>query len=133
MGKRIKIDDDIKKIFGEPISVYLSDQAEEDGFLVKVKDSHFNYMTRRVWDECIEPFVIKDDDGKPMVIPGIDNTYRAMIKKLLGRVKQTIFNQIIDGKAKPDDWFYKVETSGWTFFVEQNETGKFTLLFPDEH
>jgi hypothetical protein len=121
------------EIFGNVISAYSSAQAEEDGMLVKVKDDVINYMTNGVWGKCIEPFVIKDDDGKPTKIPGMRNTYQDMVRKLVMRVKVAMVQQIQAGKAKAGDWFYKVEVSGWTFFIEQNETGRFTILFPEEH
>jgi len=37
-------------VFGEPISVYTSAQAEEDGLLVKTNDKDINYMTRAVYE-----------------------------------------------------------------------------------
>jgi len=122
-----------KKIEWEIISSYTAKEAEEDGILVRVHDAHFSHITRRVWDECIDPFIIKWFDGSVMRIPGMKNSYRDMTRKLLNRVKENIACQIIVGSAKPGDWFYKVRASGWEFFVEQNETGKYTLFFPDEH
>jgi hypothetical protein len=41
-------------VFGEPISVYTSAQAEEDGLLVKTNDKNINYMTRTVYDRMVE-------------------------------------------------------------------------------
>lgn len=33
----------------------------------------------------------------------------------------------------PGDWFYKVTVDGHDYFVEQNETGGYTVMFPYEH
>jgi len=125
---------EVKEIFGNPISVYTSEQASEDGFLVEIKDDeHFNHMTSGVWKDCVDAFVIKDDNGKPLKGLGFNNTHKAMMRKLLNRIRQDIVGQIRDKKARRDDWFYKVNASGWTFFVAQNETAKFTLMFPEEY
>ena len=120
-------DKKIKEIFGEPISVYTSDQAEDDGLLIKVKDSDINYMTRAVYFDCIDKFLIKDEDGK--ILKGQQPAI-VLINKLIGSAKQAV---IEIQKTKGTDWFYSIEARGWKFFVCQNETGKYTLMFPEDY
>jgi len=121
---------DIKEIFGEPISVYTSEQAEDDGFLVRVAGSkHINFLTDGVYTKCIEPFIIKDIEGH--ILRGF--SVKALMKKLVSRIETVIYQKVQEDKAVADDWFYSVEASGWKFFVAQNETGMFTVMFPSEY
>ena len=123
----MKDKDDLKELFGKPISVYTSDQAEDDGWLVKVKDNDINYMTRSVFDECIDKFLIKDDDGNVLdYSPKLSN----LMYKLISSVKAEV---VKIQNEKGLDWFYSIEARGWKFFVCQNETGKYTLMFPEDY
>ncbi len=36
-------------------------------------------------------------------------------------------------QTQPEDWFYKFEWKGKTYFIEQNELGSYTLLLPNKH
>lgn len=36
-------------------------------------------------------------------------------------------------EKQPEDHFYAYEINGQTYFIEQNETGSYTLLLPAEH
>jgi hypothetical protein len=36
-------------------------------------------------------------------------------------------------KDKGRDWFYKVKLDGQDYFVAQNETGAYTLMFPEDY
>lgn len=123
----MKEKDDLKELFGDPISVYTSDQAEEDGLLVRIRDNDINYMTRTVFNECIYPFLIKDHEGN--LIEGLP-TASELIYRLIGSVKQEV---IKIQKEKGLDWFYSIEARGWKFYVCQNETGKYTLMFPEDY
>ena len=105
--------------WGEPISVYLSEDAERDGILVRVPDQNINYLTIGVYSRCIEPFL---DDEKTLESD--------LILKLVVSVKR---EAIKIQKAKGLDWFYNVEARGWRFFLVQNDTGKYTLMFPEEY
>jgi len=120
-------EDNVKELFGKPISVYTSDQAEDDGFLVRIKDNDINYMTRSVFDECIDKFLIKDDDGN--VLNGFPTALNLMYK-LISSVKAEV---VKIQNEKGLDWFYSIEARGWKFFVCQNETGKYTLMFPEDY
>lgn len=117
----------LKEIFGKVISTYTADQAEEDGLLIKVKDSDINYMTSAVYFDCIDKFLLKDEDGK--ILNGQQPAI-VLINKLISSAKQAV---IEIQKTKGTDWFYSIEARGWKFFVCQNETGKYTLMFPEDY
>lgn len=120
----------ITDIFGEPIYTYTSEQAEEDGFLARVAGSkHINFLTDSVFVNCIEPFIMKDIEGH--IIRGF--SAKALIKKLVTRIEQAIYQQVQNKTARAGDWFYSVEASGWKFFVVENESGMFTVMFPSEY
>ena len=122
--------EETKDIFGEPIYVYTREQAVEDGFLVEIAGAkHINLMTNDVFTKCIEAFIITDIEGK--VIRGF--SAKALMKKLVNRIEQAIYQQVQKEEAVAGDWFYSVEASGWKFFVAQNETGMFTVMFPSEY
>jgi hypothetical protein len=36
-------------------------------------------------------------------------------------------------REKGADWFYKVKLDGQDYFVAQNETGAYTLMFPEDY
>jgi len=124
-------EDEIKELFGDVIYEYTSEQAVNDGFLVRIpKACAINLMTNGVYSQCIEPFVLRDVITQK-IIRGTSPL--ALMKKLVSRVEAAVLAQIKSGKAKRDDWFYSVEASGWKFFVAQNESGKFTMMFPEEY
>lgn len=108
--------DEITEFFGEPISTYTSEQAVEDGFLVETKHPIINYMTAHVFRECIESFEIL----------GHRNIGKELIDKLLS-------SALVEMQKLKKDWFYSIEARGWKFFIAQNETGKYTLMFPEDY
>src|SRR4030042_3052356 len=122
-------------VFGEPISVYTSAQAEEDGLLVKTNDKDINYMTRAVYEreveaKCPEP----EPEGRARMT--------ALEIYLLEAKWYAIFRGLVIGarlevmkiqKEKGRDWFYKVKLDGQEYFVAQNETGAYTLMFPEDY
>ena len=120
--------DNIKEYFGEPIFTYTSKQAEEDGMLFDItslnphwKKGLFNYVTINL----LSKGYYKEDEIN--------------IPNLLDLLNQA--NQIVRGKSKnftEFDSFYcgKIELPSGIMqkiFIEQNETGKFTILLPEDH
>lgn len=115
--------------FGEPIYSYSSEQAEEDGMLINVgklrpewKKGLFNYITVGLMEKgYFEP------DGKVRLVNVVD---------ILNQANQ-IVRRKSEGFKKFDTFFSgKIELpSGQQqeIFIEQNETGKFTILLPEEH
>jgi len=105
--------------WGEPISVYLSEDAELNGILIRVFDQNINYLTVGVYNRCIEPFLDEEKTNEA-----------DLISKLVSSVKR---EAIKIQKTKGLDWFYDVSARGWRLFLVQNDTGKYTLMFPEEY
>jgi hypothetical protein len=124
--------------------------AEADGILIKVDHPQINYITYSVWETCIEPFIepsiitdrslsnklrfeVVEVGERSFVMPlKITEQEKAKaVKKLIGKLLASIVDEI--RKINKPDHFYAVEASGWKFFVAQNETGKFTAMFPEDY
>ncbi len=122
--------DDITEFFGEPISVHTSQQAEQDGILVQTGHKLISYMTHTVYERCIKPFAL---DGMWEQFAESQNAYEVeLTRKLIDSVVTEIKKQYLKNNKKAD-WFYSIEARGWKFFVAQNETGKYTLMFPEDY
>ncbi len=142
---------DVTEYFGEVISKYTSDQAEQDGILIKTDNPYINYVTRNVWEKCIEPFIESavltkmSLSNKPMsevievgtiaIIGNIKITEaqkKSAAKELLNKLLDTAISLI---KAQNrEDWLYTLkDCRGWELWAGQNETGKFTLMFPEDY
>jgi hypothetical protein len=142
--------DAFTEFWGEPISVYTSEQAESDGILIKVDHPQINYITHTVWETCIEPFIesmvmtdrslsnklrfeVVDVGEKSIVMPlkitEQENT--KAVEKLIGKLLASVVDEI--RKINKPDWFFAIQVRGWKFFVAMNETGKFTCMFPEEY
>ena len=114
----------------EVVSVYTSDQATEDGILFDITKVNpewgkgiFSHITVNLMATC---GYFNDD-----------NTVN--IPNLLDLLNQS--NQIVRKKSDnftKHDWFFEGEVelpSGnrQQVFIEQNETGKYTILLPSDH
>jgi hypothetical protein len=106
---------DITDFFGEPISTYTSEQAEADGILIKTGHPLINYMTHTVYERCIEPFVTEYIDEASLT--------KKLIEDAIIEIK----------KINKPDWFYCIHVKGCKLFVAQNETGKYTMMFPEDY
>lgn len=144
---------EVTDFFGEPISVYTSDQAEEDGILIKVNNPYINFITRTVFDRCIEPFIdtgvmtersLKGKDallilpiGKSEKVVCIEvkptrEEKDRMTTKLLDKLINSALDEI--RKINKPDWMYDLkDCRGWNLWACQNEAGKFTLMFPEDY
>ncbi len=123
-------EDEFTKFWGEPISIYTSVMAEQDGILIQTGHPFINYITRTVYDRCIQPFAV---DGMWEQFAESQIAYEVeLTKKLIDSAVDEIRKQYLKS-GKKADWFYSVEARGWKFFVAQNETGKFTLMFPEDY
>jgi hypothetical protein len=126
---------ELDEVFGEPISVYTSAQAEEDGLLVKTNDKDINYMTRAVYDRMVEAKVEEPE-------PEVKARMTALEIYLIDAKRYALFRGLVIGaklevmmiqREKGRDWFYKVRLDGQDYFVAQNETGAYTLMFPEDY
>lgn len=111
--------------FGEVISSYTSEQAESDGLLIKTGNKAINYITHTVFERCIEPL---STDGLWEKFASSKEEYQ---KKLLDKLIQSAINKIYISKRQ--DWFYNIEVHGWDLFCCLNETGGYTLMFPEDY
>lgn len=142
--------DEVTEFFGEPISVYTSDQAEQDGILVKTGNTTINYVTANVYSQCIEPFIessaltelslknkplmLETDIGDKKLVFQIaipDEVKQRAAKKLLNKLLATAIEEV--KKLNKKDWMYAIDCRGWKLWVCQNETGAYTLMFPEDY
>lgn len=142
---------EVTEFFGEVISRYTSEQGEQDGILVKTDNPIINYITRTVYERCIEPFIeasaltkmslankptmLKTEIGKKELIFNIqipEAEKKRAERELINKLLDTAITQI---KAlKKEDWMYELpDCRGWKLWVCQNETGKYTLMFPEDY
>lgn len=126
--QEIKETDEVTEFFGEPISIYTSAEAQGDGVLIAIDhpliNTVINYITRTVFTECIEPFVI---EGHWQQFTKNKEQYEHI---LLVRLLMDIMKILI--KRKPD-WMHEIEVRGWKFWVVLNETNKYTVMFPGDY
>lgn len=145
------MNDEVNDFFGEVISSYTSEQGEQDGVLVKTDNPIINYITATVYHECIEPFIETSAltnrvlANKPILpeteIGKIKFVFNFKIseeeKKIAerGLLKKLLDTAIAQIKAlKREDWMYELpDCRGWKLWVCQNETGKYTLMFPEDY
>lgn len=112
--------DEITEFFGEPISVYTSNQAEEDGILVSTGHPLINYITTNLHSKLIEPYIVE----------GVNEA--DLIKNLLnGAIVE--MKKIYLASGKKEDWFYSFKIEGYMLFCCLNETSKFTLMMPEDY
>jgi hypothetical protein len=129
-------ENDITFFFGEPISIYTSSQAEEDGILVATGHPLINYITRTVYERCIEPFIEASVMTKlSLANKPMDDISEADKKKAERELIKKLLNSAIleIQKLKRQDWFYNVQVRGYDLFCCQNETGGYTMMFPTDY
>lgn len=119
---------DLEEIFGKVIYKYTSEQAEEDGVLISIQNplinTVINYITRNAFSQCIEPFLENWKD----YARSKDAYASQLVNKLLFDAIKEMMRQ---GK-KPDS-FYSVEVRGFKFFIGLNETGRYTIMLPEDY
>jgi hypothetical protein len=113
----------------EIIDIYSSRQAEEDGIIVNIKDintkfdkSMFNYVTTNLLIKC---GYIKYEEYKIYNIIDLFN-------------QATHIMRLEYDKSKVLDDFYcgKIELPNGTkqeIFIQRNETGKYTIMLPEDY
>jgi len=124
--------DNIKEYFGELISTYTSKQAEEDGILFDASKLNpawekglFNYITTNLLNKGY----MEEDSGN----------FRVRMPNIVDLLNQA--NQIVKRRSKnftEADTFFSgnIELpsgSKQQIFIQQNETGKFTIMLPEDY
>lgn len=142
--------DDITSFFGDVISTYTSEQATEDGILIKTDNKIINFITATVYEKCISPFI------EPLAMTKLSLANKPISEKIsIGskefivnlkitdadkkKAEQELVKKLIESaileilKTKRQDWFYNIEVRGWDLFCCQNESGSYTLMFPSDY
>jgi len=124
---------ELTEYFGEPISVYTSKQAEEDGVLFNVttinpewKKGLFNYITMTLMS-----LGYIDEDK--------EEEYKINIPNIIDLLNQA--REIVRMKSRnfsEPDWFYEgtIELPSGKqqqIFMKQNETGQYTIMLPSDY
>ncbi|MDO8725047.1 MAG: hypothetical protein Q7J35_03145 [Candidatus Methanoperedens sp.] len=123
-------DDEFTKFWGDPVSIYTSVMAEQDGILIQTGHPLINYMTHTIHERCIAPFAV---DGMWEQFAESQIAYEVQLtRKLIDSAVEEIRKQYLKS-GKKADWFYAIDCRGWKLFCAQNETGKMTLMFPEDY
>ena len=128
---------DLNEFFGEPIFKYTSEQAEADGILINITKLNlrwdhcpFNYATTNLMNKGYLYKEKKDDQ---------DEQIKLNIPNIIDLINQAI--GIVQSESKnftrPDTFFSgKIEFpdgSKQEIYMALNETGKFTLMLPEDY
>jgi hypothetical protein len=117
-------------MFGEPISVYTSDDAIEDGCLVPASPStHPNWLlTRAVYERIVEVEGFKDDGTDPDNAP-YSLRWRQRVIPLL------VDAALIASKRKDHLWTEGLEgnLTGKMLWIAANDQGGLTIMFPEDY
>jgi hypothetical protein len=128
---------DLNEFFGEPVFKYTSEEAEADGILINITKLNlrwdncpFNYATANLMSQG---YILKEKNGEQseqikLNIPNVlDLIHQAMeiVRRKSNNFTQpdTFFNGLIEF---PDG-------SKQEIFIAINETGKFTLMLPEDY
>lgn len=120
---------DLTEIFGDPISVYTSDEAVDDGMLVEAAPDQYGpkiLFTRAVFDAVWPPELVDNDDDRH---PD-GRTY-------LQRAIPLIQDALLICRGRPNDhlWTAGLEgnVTGRDVWIGLNERGGITLMFPEDY
>jgi len=116
----------ITEFFGETISTYTSDQATEDGILYSVKHQIISYVTTNLMTR--HGYFTRENGVDHVNIPNITD----LITQAVLIIKRNYL------KTKVQDWFYSglVELPSGNktkIFIAQNETGRYTIMLPEDY
>ena len=114
--------------YGEPVFVYTSDQAVEDGILFDVtalnpewKKGLFNYVTVNL----LNSGYLKDDKINIPNLLDLLNQSQQIVKKATNNF--TVVDTFFSGSIElPSGAQQKI-------FIGQNETGKYTIMLPEDY
>jgi len=120
--------DEAKDIFDNVVLKYTSEQAEDDGYLFDVS------KLNEKWEKGLFNYVTTNLLSKGYLEENKINT--ANLIDLLNQALQIVKKKSND--FKDFDYFFAGEIElplgkKQQIFIEQNETGKYTLLLPEDH
>ena len=130
------INEKSEKYWGEPIFTYTSKQAEDDGFLFDItklnpawKKGLFNYVTTNLLNKGYSELAISDSDfdrlkfNIPNIIDLLNQSLQIVKKATKGYEPDTFFSGNIELPCGEKQ----------QVFIQQNETGKFTIMLPEDY
>ena len=117
-----------ENLYGEPLFVYTSDQAVEDGILFDItavnpkwKEGLFNYVTVNL----LNSGYLKEDKLNIPNLLDLLNQALQIVKKATNNF--TAFDTFFSGSIElPSGDQQKI-------FIGQNETGKITIMLPEDY
>lgn len=117
-----------ENLYGEPVFVYTSDQAVEDGILFDItavnpkwKEGLFNYVTVNLLNSG---YLNEDKLNIPNLLDLLNQALQ-IVKKATNNF--TAFDTFFSGSIElPSGDQQKI-------FIGQNETGKFTIMLPEDY
>ena len=117
-----------ENLYGEPVFVYTSDQAVEDGVLFDItavnpkwKEGLFNYVTVNLLNSG---YLNEDKLNIPNLLDLLNQALQ-IVKKATNNF--TAFDTFFSGSIElPNGDQQKI-------FIGQNETGKFTIMLPEDY
>jgi len=120
--------DNQENLYGEPVFVYTSNQAVEDGILFDItavnpkwKEGLFNYVTVNL----LNSGYLKDSKINIPNLLDLLNQAQQIVKKATNNF--TAFDTFFSGSIElPSGDQQKI-------FIGQNETGKFTIMLPEDY
>lgn len=120
--------DNQENLYGEPVFVYTSDQAVEDGILFDItavnpkwKEGLFNYVTVNLLNSG---YLNEDKLNIPNLLDLLNQALQ-IVKKATNNF--TAFDTFFSGSIElPSGDQQKI-------FIGQNETGKFTIMLPEDY
>lgn len=128
---------DANEFFGEPIFKYTSEEAEADGILINISKLNprwdncpFNYATANLMSQG---YILKEKNGEQ------NEQIKLNIPNVLDLIHQAmdIVRRKSNNFTQPDTFFNgRIEFpdgSKQEIFIAINETGKFTLMLPEDY
>ena len=128
---------DLNEFFGEPIFKYTSEDAEADGILINL--TKFNLR----WDNCPFNYATANLMNKEYLLKEKDKQQAEQIKlnvpNTLDLIHQAmeIMRRKSNNFTQPDRFFNGMielpDGSKQEIYMAVNETGKFTLMLPEDY
>ena len=127
-GGKPKMSEEKDNFFGEVISTYTESQAVEDGFLVELtqfneswKKGMFNYVTTALFDKG---YIVDDNINVPNILDLLNQSLQLVKKESNNFTREDSF---FSGSIElPSGEQQKI-------FIQQNSSGKFTIMLPEDY
>ena len=132
----------LTEIFGEPISVYTTDQAVDDGMLVEAAPDQFGpslLVTRAVFDAVWPPELVLDADEPDTGREPRHDDGRTYLQRMIPFLQDAAMIAQVHVKRHPR-WGGEIITkglegnvTGQDVWIARNDRGGLTLMFPSDN